>query len=258
MLDYHLAQIGFTGSESRIYMELLRIGSQPVSILAKRVRFNRSSTYSILKSLESKGVVSSFNKKGVKYFSANDPNCLISYLDGKCRTLDYYRSELLNAIPKFRSLCNVYTFKRPVVSYFDGIDGVKSVMYDSLNAAEYFYAYLCVDKWIEAGMKDFLIDYKHSRVHGRRVPMKGISVDTVRVKKFFEDDRCEEDDMTEILYLDPKNFGEMLKNEMNVYDDKVAIMHLERGNEYGVLIENSDMAFMQKMIFEMVWNWMKR
>ncbi len=259
MLDYHLSQIGFTENEARLYIELLRIGSQPVSVLAKRTRFNRSSTYSILKSLEGKGVVSSFSKRGVKYFSANDPNSLISYLDGKTRTLDYYRSELLNAIPKFRSLCNVFDFKRPVVSYFDGPDGVKHVMYDSLRAENYFYAYLCVDKWLEAGMKDFLIDYRESRINKRKIPMKGVSADTPKVKKFFEKDKnTGRNGMTEILYVEPKIFGEMFKNEMNIYDDKVAIMHLERGNEYGVLIENAEIAFMHKTIFEMVWNGMKR
>ncbi len=259
MLDYSLSQIGFSDSETRIYIELLSIGAQPVSIVAKRTGLNRTSTYSILKSLEKKGLVSSFIQKGVKCFSANDPNCLISYLDGKCRTLDYYKSELLTAIPKFRSLQGVLDFNKPVVSYFDGPDGVKHVLYDSLNASRYFYAYLCIDKWLEGGMEDFLVDYKNSRIYNRKIPMKGIVADLTEVKNFFNSNYATgQKDMTELLYLDPVEFGSMFENEMNIYDDKVAIMHLDKGNEYGVLIENPEIASTHKVIFEMVWKGMKR
>ena len=259
MLDYSLSQIGFSDSEARVYIELLSIGPQPVSVIAKRTRFNRTSTYSILKALEKKGLISSFINNGVKYFSANDPNCLISYLDGKCRTLDYHRSELLSVIPKFRSLNNGIDFKRPVVSYFDGLEGVKHVMTDSLNASKYFYGYLCIDKWLDAGMEDFLADYKDFRVKQRKVQMRGIAADLPDVRRFFaENPETDRKGMTQILYLNPIEFSAMFKNEMNIYDDKVAIMHLEKGNEYGVLIESQEIASMHKVIFEMVWKGLKR
>lgn len=259
MLDYQLLQIGFTDSEARVYLELLTIGPQPVSVVAKRIHFNRTTTYSVLKSLEKRGVVSSFNNNGLKCFSANDPNCLISFLDSKCRTLDFYREELLVAIPKFRSLNNLFDFKKPVVSYFDGIEGVKHVMYDALNAVGDFYAYMCIDKWLDVGLKDFLIEYKNFRIYNRKVSLKAIVADLPQVRSFFDDNyKNGQKEMTKIHYLDPANFSSMFENEMNIYDDKVAIIHLEKGSEYGVLIENSEIAAMHKTIFEMVWKGLNR
>lgn len=259
MLDASLSQIGFTDSESRVYMELLKIGAQPVSVIAKRTRFNRSSTYSILKGLAKKGVVSSHIRNGVKFFAASDPNCLVSYLDSKYRDLDYCRAGILSAIPKFRSLCDVFDYKKPIVSYFEGLEGAKHVMYDSLNETDYFYSYLCLDKWLKAGLREFIIDYRRLRIYNRQIPMKGIVADLPEVRQFFEENykSRKQRELTEIRYIDPDKMDSLFNNEMNIYGDKVAIMHLEKGNEYGVLIEGHDIASMHKTIFEMVWNGMK-
>lgn len=259
MLDIQLSQLGFTESEARIYIELLKIGSQPVSIVAKRVGFNRTSAYSVLKSLERKGVVSSYICGAMKIFSANDPNCLVAYLESKTRILDYYRTELLSIIPKFRSLSGLLSFRRPVVRYFEGIEGIKHVMYDALNASSYFYAYLSVDKWLDSNLNDFLLDYEKFRVFDKCVQLKAIVADIPSVRSFFtENYQFANVNLTELLYLDVKDFASLFEDEMNIYDDKVAIIHLDKGEEYAVVIESDEIAAMQKTIFEMVWKGFNR
>src|SRR6056297_162154 len=104
MLEAKLKDIGFTEKEAKFYMELLRIGPQVVSVIAKRIGVNRTTAYSVLNSLEKKGVISSYEKSGTKQFVANDPNTLIVYVDRRCRAFDYYRDEILNLVPKYRSL----------------------------------------------------------------------------------------------------------------------------------------------------------
>lgn len=257
MLDTHLSQLGFTESEARIYIELLKVGPQPVSVVAKRIRINRTSTYSVLRSLEKKAVVSSYICDGMKIFSANDPNCLIAYLDSKSRVLDYYKTELLSIIPKFRSLGGFLNFRRPVVRYFDGIEGVKHVMYDSLNSSNYFYSYLSINKWLDAGLGDFLVDYENFRTFDKKVSMKAIVADVPSVKSFFADYN-DNSDMTELLFLDFEKFSSLFEDEMNIYDTKVSIIHLAKGEEYAVLIDSEEIATMQKTIFEMAWKGLNR
>ena len=253
MLEEKLLQIGLNQSESKIYLELLRIGPQAVSVLAKRVSHNRTSTYSILRTLESKGLIGSYTNSNGKIFLANDPNSLVALIDRQCRTFDYYRNDILAVMPKFRELTAGLDLKKPVISYFDGLEGVKHVMYDALNAQGNFYAYIAFEKWFNSGMQDFLVEYKDTRVMSKRVPLKAIVPDTPAVRAFFKTYYDPSDSMTEFLYLRSDENWDIFENEMNIYDNKVAIVHLEPGEEYGVVIESKAIAGMQRKIFEMAW-----
>lgn len=253
MLEEKLSQIGFSRNECKIYLELLTIGSQPVSIVAKRIGFNRTTAYSILRSLEKKGLVSSYVNRGMKFFVANDPNCLIGYVDRKCKVYDYYRSELLSIIPKFRSLVGMYSFKKPIVSYYDGVEGVKHVMYDALSAKGDCSAYLCLHKWFKSGMRDFLLEYKDFRIATKKISLKAIVPDAIEVRAFFNENYDKDDRLTDVRYF-AGDCEDIFENEMNIYDDKVAIIHLDRGQEYGVVIQSKEICLMQKGIFQMVWN----
>lgn len=249
-----LLEIGLNEGEAKVYLELLSIGTQLASILSKRIGLPRSTVYSNLKSLEKKGMVSFIIKKRVKFYSANDPNCLIGYIDGQCKTFDYYRNEMLSLIPKFRSIMKTYDLKKPMVSYFEGIAGVKHVMFDALTGKGDFYAYLCLHKWFHSGLKDFLLSYKDFRIFNKKVPLRAIVPDTLEVRKFFEENYSHHPKgMTQILYVNSRQNLQIFENEMNIYDNKVAILHLDRGNEYGVVIESKEIYLMQKRIFEMAW-----
>jgi len=253
MLEESLCQIGFTRSETKVYLELLKIGSQAGSVIAKKAGFNRTTTYSILKALEKKGVISSFRNNAIKYFSANDPNCLVGYVDRKCQTFDYYRSELLSLIPKFRNICGQYNFTPPLVSYFEGAEGVKHVIYDALTAEKEYHAFLPIHKFLRIGLKDFLLEYKNCRIINKKVKLRAIVPDTKEVRAFFNAHYSNSSDMTEILYVSDMVMLKMFENQINIYNNKVSIIHLEKGEEYGVIIESKEMANMQKAIFELVW-----
>lgn len=253
MLETKLCQIGFSDSESRVYLELLKLGPLPVSVVAKRTGLNRSSTYAVLRSLESKGVVSSFHSSNVRCFSANDPNSIIGYIDSKCRVFDYHRTQMLAAIPEFRSVVKNFDFNIPKVRFFEGMEGVKQVLHDALNTRSIFRTYLSMHKWIELGLRDFMLKYKEFCTENKRIQMRAIVPDTNIIRNFFKKNFNEDDDLTKILYVDREISGHIFGNEMNIYDDKVAILYLEKGAEYAVVIESQEIAAMQKAIFDMAW-----
>ncbi len=253
MLEGKLAEIGLSSSEAKIYTGLLSLGHQPVSIISKRVGLNRTTTYSILRSLAKKSFVAFYNKSGITYFVANDPNCLISYIDAKCRTYDYFRSELLLLVPKYRELMNEYSFLKPIVTYHEGLEGVKHVMYDALNSKGNCFACLCLHKWFESGLKNFLLEYKDFRIATKQIPLSAIVPDTPEVRAFFEENYDKSNTLTKVKYLSDPRYQQLFENEMNIYDDKVAIIHLEKGQEFGVIIQSKEIANMQKSIFQLAW-----
>lgn len=234
-------------------MELLTIGPQPVSVIAKRVSLNRTTGYSILRTLGQKGLVSHCQNNNVRFFVANDPNCLVGFLDSKCRTYDYCRNDILENIPKLRSMMASYAFKKPIVGYYDGIEGVKHLMYDSLKTKGDFCEYLCLDKWFKSGMKDFVLNYKDFRIATKKIPLRAIVPDTKLVRSFFEENYEKNSPLTKVLYVKKSSSSKMFENCMRIYDDKVAIIHLDKGEEYGVVIQGKEIAAMHKAIFEMAW-----
>ncbi|MFH1218722.1 MAG: helix-turn-helix domain-containing protein [Candidatus Peregrinibacteria bacterium] len=253
-----LCQIGFTENEATVYMELLKLGPQAVSTIANKVGLNRTTTYSVLKSLEKRGVVSHYNNSSIKYFVADDPNSIVGYLDRKCRTYDYYRGQLLSAIPKFRSLDKNIAFKRPIVTYYDGVEGVKHVMHDALDAKGEVFAYIAFPKWFKLGLKDFLLEYRDIRIFTKKVPLSVIAPDTKEVRAFFDENYAKNNDMTKILYVSNEDHGKCFENEMLIYDDKVVIIGLNKGDEYGVVVQNKQIATMNRMIFGVAWQGFKK
>lgn len=249
-----LLEIGLTDHEARVYLELLAIGTQVAGVLAKRVKIHRTTVYSVLKNLEVKGLISSRMKLKVRFFSANDPNCLIGYLDRQSRVYADYRTDMLKLIPDFRLLMKKYEFKKPIVSYFEGLEGIKHVMYDALNAQGDFFAYLSLDKWFNSGLKNFLRDFKDFRILEKQKSLKVIVPSLPEIRNFFSENAEKyPPEMTEVLYACDEKFAALFENEMTIYDNKVNILHLKAGEEYGIVIENKAIASMEKKIFEMAW-----
>ncbi|MCK9186090.1 hypothetical protein M0P48_01490 [Candidatus Gracilibacteria bacterium] len=230
-------------------MELLRIGSHPVTLLAKSLVMNRTSVWSILKSLEQKGVVSSYASRKIKYFVANDPNFLIGYLDRKCRVFDYYREKLMSVIPQFRGVSDNFVFHKPVVSFFDGLEGVKHVLYDFLKANCEKRGYISLDKYFltDNNFSDFFSDaLKRKTSKSFRMILPNFD----EIKKIFNF----KNKNVEVLCLDKADFGKLFENEIVIYDNRVCIINLQKGAEYGIVIESPKVSDMHKMIFDMVWN----
>jgi len=249
MLQEYLCQIGFTDKESRVYLELLHVGTQPVSLLAKRLGMNRTSVWGLLKSLEQKGVVSSYSSRKILYFVANDPNFLIGYLDRKCKIFDYYREKLISAIPRFRESTDNFIFQKPVVSFFDGLEGVKHVLYDFLKANSDKRGYISLDECFAAD-SNFCDFFKEALKKKTSKSFRMILPNFDEVKKIFNFNNKN----VEVLCLDKADFGKLFENEMAIYDGKVCILNLQKGAEYGIVIESQKTADMHKMIFDMVWN----
>ncbi len=254
MFEDKLCQFGFTENEARVYVELLRIGPQPVSVLAKRIKLNRTTVYSIAKSLEKKGIISSTVSQGGKAYFANDPNCLVGYLDDKRETFNYYRQQMLKMIPQFRSLrTDLKATNEPVLKYFEGLEGVKWAMNDALTAKETLYAFLPFDRWKKLGLERFLLRFREQRISNAELKLKAIVPDTEEVRAFFEYDNDAFCELTEILYVSASLFSKMFKNQVNIYDGKVAIMHLDSGQEYAVIMKSDEIYSMQREIFELAW-----
>ncbi len=253
MIEKSLQQIGFTESEAKVYVALLKIGPQAVSVIAKKAGFNRTTTYSILLSLEKKAVVSWFLNRNIRFFKAGDPNSLVAYFDRQSKTFDYYRDELSILIPKLRQLTTIYDYRRPLISYFDGTEGVKHVMYDILSSKTSVFSYSPINKWLESDLKIFFSCYKKFIIDGEKISFRFILPDSGVIRDFFKDFDVLTKKRVKLLFVDKSFFEKIFRDGFNVYDDKISMIHLYQGEEYGVIIESREFSMILRSLFEMNW-----
>jgi sugar-specific transcriptional regulator TrmB len=130
-----LQQIGLTEKESKAYLITLKIGTNPVSTIAKHVQYNRTNMYSILENLVKKGLIIQFEKNNIRYFTAVEPRYLLNYIEDKKRILSHYKYALDQKIPEFEALKNPYQLI-PNVKSFIGKEGIKKILEEAINQSK--------------------------------------------------------------------------------------------------------------------------
>ncbi len=156
-----LTKFGLSDKEIEVYKSLLKLGPSPVRKIATLSGVNRGTTYDILKTLKDHGLTSYYHKEKHQYFVAEDPVKLLDVLNRKA---DYYKNlkvDLQEIIPQVRSTY-VGSEERPVVTYYDGIEGIRTILSDVLDKVattvdkEYFvYSASGIKNYLYAGMPDF-------------------------------------------------------------------------------------------------------
>ena len=83
MIEENLSKLGFSPSEIKIYLHLLKNGSSYPNRISAETKLNRTNVYEALDRLVSKGVASFITKNKVKWFEAKSPDFLLSLIKEK-------------------------------------------------------------------------------------------------------------------------------------------------------------------------------
>ena len=129
MIEENLSKLGFSPSEIKVYLHLLKGGSSYPNKLSSETKLNRTNVYEALDRLVSKGVISFIIKNKVKWFEAKLPESLISLVKGKEEDLRVTKNNLLEDIIKLKQIkselkpleANIFLGKKGLRMIFDGI-----------------------------------------------------------------------------------------------------------------------------------------
>ncbi|MCX6810226.1 MAG: helix-turn-helix domain-containing protein [Candidatus Berkelbacteria bacterium] len=114
-----LKDLGLSDNEARVYLASLSIGPAPILDLARIAEIKRTTVYSVVEYLESKGLMRIEIKSGRRVFVAEHPNKLQSMLKLK-------EDNLAQLLPDFLEL---YDLKKNegFIKYYQGIEAIKNV-----------------------------------------------------------------------------------------------------------------------------------
>ena len=98
-----LENIGLTEGETKVYLALIRLGETKTGLLSKEARVSSSKIYKILDRLITKGLVGSTIKGKTRYFTATNPEAIMSYMGEKKKELAAQMQEVQKLVPVLQS-----------------------------------------------------------------------------------------------------------------------------------------------------------
>ncbi|OHB24523.1 MAG: hypothetical protein A2542_04080 [Parcubacteria group bacterium RIFOXYD2_FULL_52_8] len=242
----NLIQVGLSEKEALVYEALISSPKATVGqLLHKLPGIKRPNLYALLEALKGKRLVLELSEHGKKAFQAESPQKLVEFTEKREQEYKQSKINLENALPSLLSQFNLASGK-PNVRFFEGLEGAKKVMWDSLTSRTEIYSY--VDSAaVEEHFRELNNLYVKERFK-KGIKKKFIALDSPNVRDLA---RSSDPALTEIRVLDAALYP--FAAVMQIYDNRVSYQTVEKDQMIGVLIEDPRIYKMQKTLFEHSW-----
>jgi len=233
-----LTSFGFKPQEAKVYLACLRLGQSTVSQVAAEAEIQRTFVYDIVAELKKRGYISEVDVEGRKQLRALPIESLRYLFREKIERFEAF-------LPELRTL--EQKPQHPNVRFFQGADGIKAVLQDTLDQKE-GAEILCYSnaQGFYTKEQEFEKWYVTERAK-RKIKMRFIAPDNDETMWYIKQDKKQRR-ITRVVPQDLFPFSA----EVDIYGNKVAIITL--GKEMAaMIIESEDIAKAQRMIFELAW-----
>lgn len=144
-----LEDLGLSDGEIKVYLALLKLGSNPVSKIKEESGLHRTTIYDFIEKLINKGLVSYVVKNNIKFYSAIHPSKLMDFIKDKEINLKEILPNLIKLSEQHREEVKIEIFR--------GKEGFKSILNLILREKKDLCAYGIDETRFEA---NFPIDLK--------------------------------------------------------------------------------------------------
>lgn len=239
-----LKKLGMNEKEVQIYLKLLEIGSVGVNVLAKVLDANRTSVYSILDSMMKRGFVSYVRKKGIKYFSAANPQVLINHFFESA-------SQLKSILPELLAVTNIWG-QKPKITFYEGLEGIKQICETLLevpNSVRESFMGIDERKIHPEIKKYFETDFINRRID---LGIKYRGIVTGYMPMGNKHPQNEKGQNRILKFVDNKKFP--INIQIDIFpNNKVALYSYNKDQMMGVIIEHEDFYVTMRSVFALAW-----
>lgn len=236
-LFHVLTNLGLEEKEAQLYVSLVELGEASVLALSRKSGVNRASIYYILDKMKKRGLVTHLKKKGTDLYSSVDPDLVLAQFQSRVK-------DLQAAVPELKALVG-HTGQRPHVRFYEGIDGIKAMVADSLTAKTEILSTTNPEA-LRLLWPEYDEEYSKRRTEAN-LSLRGLAPSDEQGRKAKAEDKKFN---RELRLVDSNTLN--LGSEITIYDNKIAMASLN-GELFGVLIENAALAETQRSLFEQVW-----
>ncbi len=246
MFNDYLTKSGLSKDQATIYDLLLQYGNVGASKLSKLANLKRGLTYKVLDQLVELGLAEKNDKLSkIALFFPTHPSKIKELFEKKKEEAKVAEEALGAVMGQMVSTFNLASGK-PNVQFFEGLEGVKKVLEDSLTTSEEILSYADIES-IETHIKDINSWYVTKR-EKLNIKKRGFVLDTPFNRKFLETYHT---DITNTKYI--KATTSPFKTIMQIYDNKISYITLDKESMIGVIIEDRHIAAMHKYLFLSLW-----
>ncbi len=239
--------VNISDREKSVLASLYQHGASSIGTLAKLTLVNRTSLYPIMHNLLIKGLVTKGENRGTTLYAAITLDELNEWIERKKDDAEKAMTELQSWMKNqvLKQTDTLFT----EIKHYEGQEGVMNLYDDTWrnNKEKVIHALTDYEKAYEIMGDRFLRDdyFKKRISHG--VHVKSLLPESpIGIKEL----ETAESLLREMRFIDL--FAD-LGIEMNIYDDKVAIIAFDKQNPSGVLIKNPIIANAFKNIFQYLW-----
>lgn len=246
MIEQILIDIWFKPNDVRVYLSLLRLGTSYISRIVSETQLPKSTVYDTLEKLEEKWLVNSYEHAGVTRFTAEDPQKIEHILSQEANKIRKRQKIFADILPDLYGIRSEH-FSVPKIRLYHGVEGMKTVLDDTLSASEVIYTYVNVED-MELHFKDINDPYAQKRVD-KNIKKKVFVEDTPWSREFLK--KYIGMKVSEVKFLPPSRIFHL---EMNIYNNKVTYLTYRDKEPIGIIIEDSDIYEVQRALFETLWS----
>lgn len=249
-----LKSLGLGEHEALVYDTLLASSPASATFIGKKCDLSRSSVYTTISVLVSKGLVGTTYKNDVKQFIALDYNSL-EQLVRKERASAEHKLQLVQKLKETFTSLGGNDAHVPEIIFFEGQEGLKKIYLSMMRqASKQETLYLLRDEFVWLPEWEFIFDQDwHSRIKRWKAEKD------IRTKLLINPSALEKSKSKfyrgkkglDVRYLPEKNKVEKFATYM--LGDTIAILSMEQNNLVGIKIINSHLAKNFIRVFDALW-----
>jgi sugar-specific transcriptional regulator TrmB len=248
MIIQVLRDLGLVDKEPEVFLGLLSIqGVQPASVIAKKCKLNRSTTYKSLLKLAEKGLVTKSMKHGNTAFFIEEPEKrLEKLLSEQHNKLDAINKRLSTALSEIKTLQR-YDLIVPKMRVYEGFVGVKRAYEDTVAENNIIRSFENIDK-----MAPQIKEYMEKEFVPARVAKENFAYVIAPEEQNNIKARKQDKKYLRQARFAPKS-ALPLETGINIYGKKISFFSYDKDDMFGVILESEAFANSLRAIFDFCW-----
>ncbi|MEK7524649.1 MAG: helix-turn-helix domain-containing protein [Patescibacteria group bacterium] len=253
MIKNVLEHLGFDDKEMAVYLQLLKLGPLRASTIAYQLHLPRTTVQNILIRLEREQMVTKGMERNVYIFAAVHPESLSKIVAMKKRAADTEFDRLGDDLKKVTpELIGMMRSKKviPNVKFFQGREGVRKVLFDTLTSKTEIKDYANIDAMFQY-VRDINDEYVAER-EKTNVKKRSLLLDTPFAHQIYESGTYSPKSHAGYKWISSEQYPFSL--EMNIYDGKISYITYVEDDFVGVIVKNEHIYHMHESTWRLVWD----
>lgn len=245
-LELLFRHAGLSEKQAKLYRLLLIEGELRPSTLSNKSGIKRGNVYALLKDLSFRGLVTEFEKEKVIYFRPEPPEKIATLIEAREKDVSIAKSLASELLPGLTSQWKT-AIGKPVIRAYEGEAGIHEVFKD-IYGPKKDIVYGCVD--LEAADRAFPEHILKTLIPLRirnKVVAYSLVADSPQARLIAAQDATH---LRQTILVDKKTLP--LPAEIDVYEDKIALLSFERGEFLGLIIQNAAFAQSLRSVFSLI------